>query len=1332
MRRIANQAPKIRHTVTSYSPRMDHSLVIMALLSVLWPCVNAKELLITPGPPEEFCEDCVPFSACIESPSHCFTSHTTVFLLAEDYNLTAPIAVEDVQNLTICGGGNTCSCKGQCSEVDHGACGQYRDDWISDNCSHNGSGSIHKYCSHNTTGDRRSALICIGEAGLSFTNVSFLHLININFNWCGFEIDTSHLFFEAHHRQRFLKNTLKAGLQLMVTFHTVIECVHISNSTGNGIFWINPYDSCLKNSIVAHTNYHIMQQQLSGSIDCFNNTHCQGGNVWILFVDTQCHLESTYTTFFIQNTDISYGVNLNNWIGGARYAAGIGVTLSQTAFDVAVRIQGSNIHDNVADAGANAYFRIMYFVSNSTIEVSNTSLSYGNRPFTDPQFMQYYDQATGIDIDIDSMTVVKFGHGAPLKLCRKHLPDTIDTSIVFSEVSMINNRGGGMKIYIADVGRGQSCCFNISVSNTVIEGTQVYYYDPDVRSSIALFIQEERTETKHILNVSFSNVQISNSSIVFNDISSELDDYPKISTVLLSDVTSAYFSNSIIEHSKATGLVALSSKFYFVDQNILRNNSGTMGGALSLDSSVVYLHPDSVLNIVGNSASVGGGGIAINDGLIAGHPKACFYQLVPRDNHSNILTTGARVIMEDNHAGVTGHSLYGEMYGECTQMYQNLLYRTQRKTPVEVFNATFQIKGDTRDSEISSVALGLRFCAEDNRYAYDTAVKMRNLTIYPGESVTIEAIGLGYAGTAPAIIKHKVENLNASEQTVPNARPIGGPHQLGTKCRNLTFRLEAPENVTDIGVRLVAEGSVRPYSYSVLLNVSTQVCPPGFQLVENKCRCQPVLHRLFVGCNIDNQSFSHLGSVWLSFSDHTVLYHEHCLPGYCSTGPVSFRTTNPDAQCANDHSGTLCGGCKEGFSIALGSSKCLKCTNTYLLLIPVFLVAGILLTMFLTVINFTVATGTINTLIFYASIVQANQESFGVTAYGNRMAVVFIAWLNLDFGFEVCLCNGLDMYSKTFLQFAFPVYVWVLIASIIVSSHYSTVMARLSGRNAVPVLATLFLLSHAKILRAIITAFSFTLIHKDDATSFLAWLYDGNVQFLHGKHLVLLIVCVLFAFLFVIPLILLTLLAPCLQRIHYYQIERLMARLKPLLDAYQGPYKDQFRFWTGLMLVVQTLLLIGSAMNVSGDPGITLLVIVLVSTLVLLLSLLRFSGVYRNTLQTCLQSFYLYNLVFFASWSLFNRYHFQGTKLIRWQQVTIHTTTGMTALAFAVTVCYHSVDRLRRCARKLYRSVWQRNATSTVRHGAFVTTPEAELMPLHAPTFSVVSVRELAHIENSM
>jgi len=130
--------------------------------------------------------------------------------------------------------------------------------------------------------------------------------------------------------------------------------------------------------------------------------------------------------------------------------------------------------------------------------------------------------------------------------------------------------------------------------------------------------------------------------------------------------------------------------------------------------------------------------------------------------------------------------------------------------------------------------------------------------------------------------------------------------------------------------------------------------------------------------------------------------------------------------------------------------------------------------------NLTVSVGSINGLIFYANVVRANQAIFFPSTASNSFLSIFIAWLNLDLGFETCFYNGLDAYTKTWLQFLVPLYIWTVVVLIIVSSHYYTIAAKLTGRNAVQVLATLFLMSYAKLVQIAITAFSFKVLEYPD------------------------------------------------------------------------------------------------------------------------------------------------------------------------------------------------------------------------------------------------------------
>jgi len=201
------------------------------------------------------------------------------------------------------------------------------------------------------------------------------------------------------------------------------------------------------------------------------------------------------------------------------------------------------------------------------------------------------------------------------------------------------------------------------------------------------------------------------------------------------------------------------------------------------------------------------------------------------------------------------------------------------------------------------------------------------------------------------------------------------------------------------------------------------------------------------------------------------------------------------------------------------------------------------------------------------------------TAESSRKLAAFIAWLNLDLGIQTCFYDGMEMYAKIWLQFLFPLYIWLITLAMIVSSHYSSTAAK--------VLATLFLLSYSKLIQTVIVALSFTLLtypNKQQAV----WLYDGNVKYLNGKHILLFLGAVFVLILFFIPYTVIILFTQCLQRLNSRVVRWIMQRTKPILDAYTGPYKDRYRFWPGLLLLARIFLLIAFAGNVSGDPSLNL------------------------------------------------------------------------------------------------------------------------------------------------
>ena len=290
----------------------------------------------------------------------------------------------------------------------------------------------------------------------------------------------------------------------------------------------------------------------------------------------------------------------------------------------------------------------------------------------------------------------------------------------------------------------------------------------------------------------------------------------------------------------------------------------------------------------------------------------------------------------------------------------------------------------------------------------------------------------------------------------------------------------------------------------------------------------------------------------------------------CMNTAINVTLDNPNAQCDNNHSGILCGACKENFSLALGRLHCLSCSNTYLALIIPFALAGIALVVLLFLLHLTVAAGTINGLIFYANIVQANNQALFPRAMSN-IFTVFIAWLNFDLGIDTqLLFNGMDMYAYSWLQFLFPLYVWLLIAIIITASHYSQRVGSCFGQNPVAVLATLFLMSYSKILTAIITPLTATSLYHSipDESHSRVWLYDANVLYFGEPGHTVLGMFAIFALLFLfLPYTLLLLCGHWLQAKSHWQTLSWINKIKPFMNAYHAPYKKDTRYLTGLLLL---------------------------------------------------------------------------------------------------------------------------------------------------------------------
>ena len=687
--------------------------------------------------------------------------------------------------------------------------------------------------------------------------------------------------------------------------------------------------------------------------------------------------------------------------------------------------------------------------------------------------------------------------------------------------------------------------------------------------------------------------------------------------------------------SRPGAIYARSSTLIFLGNVEFVNNTGYDGGALALHAgSQIVIGRQAHLKLIGNHAKHFGGAIYVDHYVFTDTLAiSCFYKLADPFGTSR----NPQVVFENNTADYAGSELYGGYIDFC--LVEDLV----RHIPVKLdFDTMFQVNGGDLDSSvIASNPLRVCLCIDSKPECSITQYKTE---AYPGKTIKLSAVAVGQRfGIVPSIIYsdfcYKFKQMNG---TKPSIKDWQYTQRVGKQCTTLTYTIMSPsqvgltmalevENLGDPGRDILEAGGIQNkltepdlYLTNLLIHIEMLLCPLGFEYHNTSmmCTCDSKLVEYGLNCSIDTQTIRRKSSFWITTAEGGVLVHNHCPFDYCKPESFDLNLEDPDEQCAFHRSGILCGACQHNLSHVFGTSACRECSSLWALLwVPLIALAGISLVVLLIVFNLTVSVGTINGLIFYANIVRANHAIFFPPNTTNSFLSWFIAWINLDLGIETCFYNGLDACVKTWLQFVFPLYIWFLVIAIIVLSHYYTLAARLSGRNAVQVLATLFLISNAKLLRIIITVFRSTDLNYSNNTVRKIWLYDGNVDYLKGKHIPLFIAALLLLLIF-LPYTAILIFIQHLQHGSSYRVLFWVKKLKPLFDAYTGPYKDKHHYWTGLFLLVRIVLFLIFSMNTRGSTNINLLAII-VTLFSLLVYVALASSIYKKWCSPCLCMWHL-------------------------------------------------------------------------------------------------------------
>ena len=729
---------------------------------------------------------------------------------------------------------------------------------------------------------------------------------------------------------------------------------------------------------------------------------------------------------------------------------------------------------------------------------------------------------------------------------------------------------------------------------------------------------------------------------------------------LLVSCHSITLSNVTIANSLSTGLTLRQSIVTVNNSLIFRNNTGISGGGLSIThSSYFIVLPQASFEFINNSAAYKGGGFFCSGPF--SHP---FVYAEPYKDPLPLIP----LTFWNNTAVTAGNDIYG------FSMFSFSLANV---------SVSFSL---INPSVISSATDAVRICFCDFSTSMQDYICLHNVHeqhIFPGQRVKFKVALFGYnsIGTPFSLTDGEVDLLIDGTRVFTYSLHEANcsffeysPGQFIYTRHKVVLLLPHNELVNN-----------HPTHSRSVSHYTMHECPIGFSIDSYlwACTCSQSVSRENVTCDINSQNITHNGLLWIGTYDtntpfnanatnpNACIINEDCLL-YCSPNPVTFQLNDTDTQCVDNRGQRMCGSCRDGYSLLMGSNKCGHCNDNYMIIawIALFAVMGVLLVVLLIALNLTVSVGTLNGLLFYANIVKLYEPVFSRKGALPVLSQV-ISWINLDFGFEICFYNGMDSYAKQWLQFAFPLYLWFVIIVIIKLCRRYGKISRLMGSHAVPVLSTLFLLSYTKLVRTIVIV-----LHKREVTlhctnesvrSVSLWYEDPNVEYAKGKHAGLFGFALFVSVIFVIPYTLFLLLSPLIEKYlsNYKVFRKCWSCFKPIVDAYSGPMKDQYRFWPGLLLVARIPILLSVTLVDSLIHSHYFLLFMLLTVLAIVLSLgYSFRGVYRERMLNIIEVWFLFNLCIMVGFSV----AYTDDSMVG---IWFNTCLSLFTLSFILIVLYH-------------------------------------------------------------
>ena len=765
-----------------------------------------------------------------------------------------------------------------------------------------------------------------------------------------------------------------------------------------------------------------------------------------------------------------------------------------------------------------------------------------------------------------------------------------------SELSKITFEGSSVANFHSNIAEnGGAVCFTNS-HVTVNESSMITFYNNEARQNGGIghirFWSNVMFEGFTMV-ISYNNRALYGGGIFV---------YDQSNVTLSGNLNLSFVSNKAAQDGGAGYLGSDCS--FIVEQNALltfNDNTALHGGAIYVDGKITSLFTgNSTVLFYKNSAMIGGGAVSILNYAsltLKDHTTVNFTDNGAQYGGAVYLDTTSHMVnhsdkdclsFRSNIAQFKGNEVYQDVADSCNSSCLN--------------NTIFGINNELIDTP----PYQLQF--------YNPAVCIDNDTDSQCSNYYIHNVMLGREVILPACVLDYYNNeINDSTQFLVEDKihqnyTIVGPTKVLISCdafRGLSITsyevLTTSKNYS-VNISLNVDHNSDWKQISVNLIVGLSPCHPGFWQYSRSEKCECYDAKSIVFCSSNGSTIK--GGYWFGSVDGnptvTLCPINYCnftccetVNGYYHLSPVR------DNQCRSHRSGIACGSCTDGYTFSFDSTECVNVDScsagqTVLVTLLTIMYWIVMVAMVFILMYYKVGIGYLYGITYYYSILDILLNQNLQASRGLYLTVNIISSFSKlipQFLGELCLTAGMSGIDQQFVHFMHPLAMITILVAISLLARKSRRISTLISRGIIHVICLLLLLSYTSVVStSLLLIRSLTFYEIDKVYTYLS----PDIEYFQGRHLAYGIVALLCIVSIVIGLPLLLTLEPILnQKFNFIKI-------KPLLDQFQGCYKDKYRCFAGYYMICRLVIITIVIVNSANDFVVNFIVSVVGGIIALL------------------------------------------------------------------------------------------------------------------------------------